>query len=161
MYGDHLPSLSAAADAEGRSRAIEHRHRTDAIVSYLDRAVRLATPAGQRRAVSPAEAKVLASAYTQSALLFYTISKDLAAAGLDRLPEWLTAGSASDSNPESPCYLEWTRTRFEEEASRCFFMAGAYGSEVGKKMAVLTNPYARLCGAIVKEAMRGETTGSR
>ena len=52
--------------------------------------------------------------------------------------------------------MSWDRMRFEEEGSRCFFMAGVYGSEVGKAMAVAANPYARLCGSIVKEAMRRE-----
>jgi len=51
----------------------------------------------------------------------------------------------------------WDRVRFEEEGSRCFYVAGLYGSEVGRAMAVMANPYARLCGAIVKEAIRGES----
>jgi hypothetical protein len=35
-----------------------------------------------------------------------------------------------------------------------------FGSEVGKAMAVVSNPHARLCGNIVKEALRRERCGA-
>lgn len=35
-------------------------------------------------------------------------------------------------------------------------MGGRYGNEVAKALAVASNPTAKLCGAIVKEAMRKE-----
>ena len=35
-------------------------------------------------------------------------------------------------------------------------MAGRYGDEMGKGLAVSTNPTAKLCGEMVKEAMRKE-----
>ncbi len=38
-------------------------------------------------------------------------------------------------------------------------MGGRYGNDVAREMAVRTNPYAKLCGNIVKEAMRGEMLG--
>ncbi len=45
---------------------------------------------------------------------------------------------------------------FEESASRDFTMGGRYGNEVAKALAVASNPTAKLCGAMVKEAMRKE-----
>ena len=50
----------------------------------------------------------------------------------------------------------WQVIDFEEAASRDFFMGGRYGNEIGKALAVHTNPTAKLCGQIVQEAMRKE-----
>ncbi|KAI5858156.1 hypothetical protein BZA05DRAFT_386145 [Tricharina praecox] len=47
----------------------------------------------------------------------------------------------------------------EEEAGEVFQAGARYGGEVAKMMAVKFNPVARLCGAIVKEAMRKEMAG--
>ncbi|KAA8913664.1 hypothetical protein FN846DRAFT_902726 [Sphaerosporella brunnea] len=44
----------------------------------------------------------------------------------------------------------------EDEAGAAFQEAARYGGEVARTMAVKLNPLARLCGAIVKEAMRKE-----
>jgi len=45
----------------------------------------------------------------------------------------------------------------DEDRAAAAFQAGArYGGEVARQMAVRANPYARLCGAIVKKAMRNE-----
>jgi tetratricopeptide (TPR) repeat protein len=44
----------------------------------------------------------------------------------------------------------------EEEAGAVFQEGARYGGEVAKTMAVKLNPVARLCGAIVKQAMRKE-----
>jgi len=47
----------------------------------------------------------------------------------------------------------------EDAAGETFQIAARYGGEVAKVMAVKLNPVARLCGAIVKEAMREEMGG--
>jgi hypothetical protein len=52
-----------------------------------------------------------------------------------------------------------SREQLEEMASRDFEMGGRYGNDVAREMAVRTNPYAKLCGNIVKGAMRGEMLG--
>jgi hypothetical protein len=44
----------------------------------------------------------------------------------------------------------------EERASVDFASAARYGDEVAREMSVRTNPYARACGGIVREALRGE-----
>lgn len=48
---------------------------------------------------------------------------------------------------------------FEEHASRDFMMGGRLGNEVAKQMAVVANPTAKLCGDMVREAMRKEFAG--
>jgi len=47
----------------------------------------------------------------------------------------------------------------EEEVGGVFQVGARYGGEVAKVMAVKLNPVARLCGGIVKEAMRKEMEG--
>jgi hypothetical protein len=49
-----------------------------------------------------------------------------------------------------------SRDQLEEMASQDFFEAGRYGNEVAKQLSVGTNPYAKMCGAIVKEALKKE-----
>lgn len=44
----------------------------------------------------------------------------------------------------------------EDEAGRAFGEGARYGGEVAKRMAVKMNPVAKLCGAIVREAMKKE-----
>lgn len=154
-YGDHIPwkpksSPSDAAAGNANVVAIAQA------LSDLTTAISLGTPA-RGAAVSPAQGRLLANAWTQRAAIFYTLSKDLASSRLEHMPLALTSSLPADAGE-----LEWMgrdRMSLEEEGSTCFLMAGAYGSEVGKVMAVVSNPYARLCGAIVKEAIRGETTG--
>ena len=45
---------------------------------------------------------------------------------------------------------------FEEAASRDFALGGRYGNEIAKGLAVSTNPTAKLCGQMVREAMKKE-----
>ena len=47
----------------------------------------------------------------------------------------------------------------EQMASRDFFFGGRYGDRKAREMSVKTNPYAKMCGAIVKEALRKELEG--
>ena len=51
---------------------------------------------------------------------------------------------------------EWDVSKFENATSDAFMMAARYGDKLGRQMAVWTNPTAKLCGEIVKEAMRKE-----
>jgi hypothetical protein len=44
----------------------------------------------------------------------------------------------------------------EERASRDFAAAARYGDEVAREMSVRTNPYAKMCGAIVRNALKEE-----
>lgn len=116
----------------------------------LDSAIRLATPRSPSDPVSPSQAKLLAQAHTQRATLLHTASKDLKERESDR--ESKDGLRLSKTSP----YENFTTEMFEEAGARDFFLGGRYGNEIGKAMAVHTNPYAKMCGNIVKEAMRKE-----
>jgi hypothetical protein len=113
-----------------------------ATVDDLKQCISLASPGRPQDPVSPSQGRLLAQAYTQLGALFYAASKDL-----DDPDEVEIVDAESKS---------WTKDRFEEEASRLFYTGGLYGNEVAKALAVHTNPHAKLCGSIVKEAMRKE-----
>lgn len=116
-------------------------------VSDLQKAVTLASPRRPQDAVSPAQGKLLAQAHTQLGALYLAASKDMAETPAAEI-------EVADAN-----FIDWTKDSFEEEASRCFYLGGLYGNEVAKALAVHTNPHAKLCGNIVKEAMRKEFAG--
>ena len=116
----------------------------------LSKAIDLAAPATPTAAISAQQAKLLANAHTQRATLLHTTSKYLQTAkdngNLQRVLKMLPAE-----------FRGWDDVgMWEEAASRDFFWGGRYGNEVAKAMAVHTNPYAKLCGSIVKEAMKKE-----
>lgn len=48
------------------------------------------------------------------------------------------------------------KSELEELASTDFASAARFGDEVAREMSVRTNPYAKMCGAIVKNALREE-----
>lgn len=52
--------------------------------------------------------------------------------------------------------VQWSKMEFEAAASRDFALGGRYGNEIAKGLAVATNPTAKLCGQIVREAMKKE-----
>ena len=54
----------------------------------------------------------------------------------------------------------WKAIEFEEHASRDFMLGGRYGNEIAKALAVSANPTAKLCGEMVREAMRKEYAGA-
>ncbi|CAK4030872.1 Hypothetical predicted protein [Lecanosticta acicola] len=115
-----------------------------AAVHDLQTSISLASPGRPSEAVSPGQGKLLAQSYTQLAAIYHAGSKDLAEA------------SSNDIEIDGE---KWTGQRFEEEASRLFYLGALYGNEVAKALAVHTNPHAKLCGNIVKEAMRKEIEG--
>lgn len=48
------------------------------------------------------------------------------------------------------------KSELEELASKDFAAAARFGDEAAREMSVRTNPYAKMCGAIVKNALREE-----
>ncbi|KAJ6256028.1 hypothetical protein Dda_9120 [Drechslerella dactyloides] len=121
--------------------------RTAIAAAYVDlsTAISLAQPQTPTSPISPQTAKLLANAHTQRATILHTSSKHLTAGS--KLPAEL---------PEELAVLGDDVAAWEEAASRDFFWGGRYGNELAKAMAVHTNPYAKLCGSIVKEAMKKE-----
>jgi hypothetical protein len=51
------------------------------------------------------------------------------------------------------------KNALEELASTDFASAARYGDEVAREMSVRTNPYAKMCGAIVRNALAEERKG--
>lgn len=106
------------------------------ILVALSTAIDLAAPE-PGAAVSKERANLLGQAYTQRGALLWGLFK--------------SGGEA----------VGMGREQLESAASRDFYEGGRYGNGVGREMAVRTNPYARLCGAIVKEALTREYVGGR
>lgn len=80
------------------------------------------------------ETKVLSEAYIHRATIYMLLAKGEGGGGREN----------SDSE------------RLEGLASQDFVMAGKYGSDLGRAMGVRTNPYAKMCGAIVQTALKKE-----
>lgn len=120
----------------------ERNEAANAAVSDLQKCIVLASPSSPQDAVSPSQGRLLAQAHTQLGALYHAASKDF-----DR-----------DADVEAVVddLSTWNKDSFEEEASRMFYLGGLYGNEVAKALAVHTNPHAKLCGSIVKEAIRKE-----
>ncbi|OQE47385.1 hypothetical protein PENCOP_c001G00394 [Penicillium coprophilum] len=115
------------------------------IFSDLGQAINFATPASPADAVSATQARLLADAHTHRGYLL------LKAARVKK------TGFGNEAGPERLRGL--SADQLEEMASRDFFFGGRYGNKVAQQLSVQTNPYAKMCGAIVKEAMRKELEG--
>lgn len=116
----------------------------DAVFADLRKAIELATPAGGgKAAVSPFQAKVLAAAHAHRADLYLRAAK--------------AAGETGEVG--KGCLQGLGKERLEEMASREFERAAWFGDVVAREMAVRTNPYAKMCGAIVRKALREEMGG--
>lgn len=126
----------------------ENTALTTTLFSDLARTIELATPASPQDAVSPLQAKTLATAHTHRAYLLMKASK------VARERDGTLQGGPEELRSAGSDQLE-------DMASRDFSFGGRYGDKVAQQMAVTTNPYAKMCGAIVKEAMRQEIEGAR
>jgi hypothetical protein len=122
------------------------------LLSDLGKAISLASPSNSSGSVSPAQARLLSNTYTHRGYL-------LLKAGKIRKEEEETETEGSEKKstggPEQLLRIA-SRDELEEMASQDFFQAGRYGNEVAKQLSVQTNPYAKMCGAIVKEALKKE-----
>ena len=108
-------------------------HDVRGALDDIAQAIKLATPS--RDTVPSTECrKVLLHAYAHRATIYM-----MAARG--EIPEL-----RGDESVE----------RLEEYASHDFATAGQYGSDIARAMAVRTNPYAKMCGAIVQNALKKE-----
>lgn len=130
-----------------RSENLEQKAAGRFIIEDLQRCIALASPERPTDAASPKQGRLLAQAYTQLGAVYHAAAKDLDA---------LDAGDELAELDSSPA-----KESLEEDASRFFFLGGLYGNEVAKALAVHTNPQAKLCGQIVKEAMRKELALAR
>jgi hypothetical protein len=143
LYGDTMllqtsdpRALISEADTQERSRAAA------TALFDLDEAVKLLTPRTLFGSISPTAGKTLSLAHTQRAALYHMTAKSFSGSLL----------SIAEKRKES----SWQKMDFEEAASRDFALGGRYGNEIAKGLAVSTNPTAKLCGQMVREAMKKE-----
>lgn len=111
------------------------------ILRDLARAIELATPSREMEPISSLDAKVLASAHTHRGYLLMLASKtEQTHRMLDAVPHLRNV----------------PRDQLAEAASRELALGGRYGNDIARQLAVKTNPYAKLCGSIVREALTQE-----
>lgn len=144
---------------------------------------------GKEGRVSRAEAGVAAKALVQRAVLVRNYARTLAQSPSgaspgssslqaptlnpdgDHLPLYPASTSAerqlypSGRSECSPCWLPFELQGLDRDAVEAFARrdleaAGRYGDDGARDLAVRLNPYAKLCGDVVREAMRGEIAGS-
>ena len=121
------------------------------LLADLGHAITLSMPSSPADPVSSVQARILADAHTHRGYLLLKAArakKDVSCEGESKM-KGSGSGSVWDLGPD----------QLEEMASRDFFFGGRYGNKIAQQMAVQTNPYAKMCGAIVKEAMKKETEG--
>ncbi|KAI1781073.1 hypothetical protein F4818DRAFT_25664 [Hypoxylon cercidicola] len=136
-------AMLSDADILGSKDEIDAKsHIANVVFSDLDEAIVLLTPETLSTPISPQSAKTLASAHTQRAAVYHMIAKSF------ETRELVCIAGRKESN--------WTKTDFEEAASRDFALGARYGNEIAKGLAVSTNPTAKLCGQMVAAAMKEE-----
>ncbi|KAF6821211.1 Tetratricopeptide repeat protein 36-like protein [Colletotrichum sojae] len=145
LYGDTMLLAGAPATPQrliDDPDLTELKQKSKVVLEDVEKSISLLTPHTMFGAISPQAAKTLSLAYTQRAAIYHMTAKLVAG----------TAVLVDDDRRES----KWTKIEFEEAASRDFAMGGRYGNEIAKGLAVSTNPTARLCGQMVREAMKKE-----
>lgn len=114
---------------------------TTKVYQNLSLAITLLTPSIHQAVASPAQCRTLAQAHTQRGALLHGIAK-----AFENKPGETLTGILAD----------FTTIDLQEAASRDFLMGGRYGNEISKALAVHINPTAKLCGQMVRNAMRQE-----
>ncbi|QKX63722.1 uncharacterized protein TRUGW13939_10893 [Talaromyces rugulosus] len=116
--------------------------RDSTLWSDLCSAIAFASPGQSQQRVCELQGQILRSAYAQRGFLTWKAAKN-SAITLD-----------SNNLPLELVGLE--KEAIEDKARSDLEAAGRYGDQEAKKMAISANPYARLCGNIVEEAMIAE-----
>lgn len=145
LYGDTMLLAGAPVTSQrlvDDPDLTELTHKSKVALEDIEKSISLLTPHTTFGAMSPQAAKTLSLAYTQRAAIYHMTAKLVAQDGL----------LVDDDRRES----KWAKLDFEEAASRDFAMGGRYGNEIAKGLAVSTNPTAKLCGQMVREAMKKE-----
>lgn len=108
----------------------------------LSKAIELSEPKHKLDEVTSGNARVLASAHTHRGSLLLRAS--------------VTPSILELLRNASPYYHDIPPAELEQLASKDYTIAGRYGSQFAQSLAVKTNPYAKLCGNIVREALQKE-----
>jgi hypothetical protein len=116
---------------------------TTTLWNDLCTSIRLELPEQPSSKVCEFQARVLRAGYAQRGYLTWKAAK--------------RAKNGSENTNNLPEELRrLTQSEMEDRARTDLELAGRYGDQEAMKMAVSANPYARLCGNIVQEAMRVE-----
>lgn len=144
LYGDALLARGESSQVLIPSPTVEERlDAARTVLDDLDEAVRLLSPATPRSPISPQASKTLSMSYTQRAAIYHATAK--------KFPNMSTL-----EGPVERRETEWTKMDFEDAAAADFAKGGWFGNEVAKGLAVSANPTAKLCGQMVREAMKKE-----
>lgn len=106
-----------------------------ALYDDLAHAIKLSVPSAPATTASTYQARILRTAFSHRAYLYLKASET----GVN--------------------WKGMSKTDLEEQASRDFSAAAKFGDEVAREMSVRTNPYAKMCGAIVRNALAKEREG--
>jgi len=121
---------------EGKNIFASPKQDIEDIFTDLARAIHLSLPASSPTApVSTYAARILRTAYSHRAYLYLKAVE-----------------TETELNGQG-------KSDLEELASKDFAAAARYGDEVAREMSVRTNPYAKMCGAIVRNALKEERKG--
>lgn len=145
LYGDAMLVSDSPRLSQALLQNVDESERSAAaktVLDDLDTAISLLTPKAAYSKLSPQVARTLSNAHTQRAAIYLLTSKLLVSKSVSVAP-----GRSEGS---------WSKLDFEEHASRDFALGGRYGNEIAKGLAVSTNPTAKLCGQMVREAMKKE-----
>jgi hypothetical protein len=135
--------IGTATDSEAALFLPQTHHQTSSILTDLTTAIYLATPSSPAAPLSDLQASLLSKAHTHRGYLLLKASQAVI--------------NQADSGSALPAELAGrTSEQLEELASQDFFTGGRYGNEIARELSVRTNPYAKMCGVIVREAMRRE-----
>ncbi|THW51218.1 hypothetical protein D6D21_01583 [Aureobasidium pullulans] len=120
----------------------DYAEASEQLLKDLQQGIQLAEPKSSDQEPSTHQTTVLAAAHTHRGFLLLKIA-DIIRNGeqVHGVNEAVKSASAET---------------IEEQASRDFAAGGQYGNKEAREMAVRTNPYAKMCGAIVKEALKKE-----
>jgi len=145
LYGDAM----LLADSKDTSMPlienpdpVERRKAAATALGDMKVSITLLSPPSTTAPISPQVARTLSMAHTQRAALYLKTARLLPTRSLD----------IDETLDES----KWERLDFEEAASRDLAFGGRYGNPIAKGLAVSVNPTAKLCGQIVREAMKKE-----
>ncbi|EEA28384.1 hypothetical protein TMatcc_003285 [Talaromyces marneffei ATCC 18224] len=154
-----IQSKNSDANDTDKDAAIFHPANKDLatkLLSDLSKAISLASPVptganGDSTNVSSAQHRLLSNTHMHRGYLLLKAGKICK----EEEKDTNETGNQERGGPNQLLGIT-SRDQLEEMASQDFFEAGRYGNEVAKQLSVGTNPYAKMCGAIVKEALKKE-----
>jgi hypothetical protein len=131
-----LRRMKLEADVQGRNLFDAEEAEIEAVFNDLSRAIHTSLPpTAPSSPVSSFQARILRTTLSHRAYLYLKAAE--------------TGISLKGQG----------KNALEELASTDFASAARYGDEVAREMSVRTNPYAKMCGAIVRNALAEERKG--